>query len=503
MRRLSLGLQLAMILALAMITSLVVVVAVDRINAVHRSENDYYGTTDALALSLLELHAELPPEEFEIALELSRHPSNWLHVGPWDGLHPKDVRDEGWEAAILAQQVVSDRAVSAIRVGSRKFDYAPTRPPPGPRAVRSAPGALSIGDRPRPMLHRPPTDGSPHEWVTQPLPDNQDGIASSRGEPEYQRRERSVTVYTVALQTEQGGDWIVVYRLLRPPPLGGTISIAFYALLAGLCVAALALLIGRRVMTPFRQVAQQAELLGRGERAPEVPVAGPRDVREIVSAFNSMNARVSQATDYQIGLLRSLGHDLKGPLAAVSRLVSEVGPNDTRAQIETRLGNVQAIVEDIMSFSRAVMRDGDLEVTDMAAMLDAVIDEQADLGVDAIADTPGRMLLKCRANAMERCLRNLVENAIKYGGSVRATLAQEGDEAVIRIEDNGPGIPESEIESAFQPFYRLADDEGGTGLGLAIARTIVIDQGGTLALSNRTTGGLRAELRLPLNRTRL
>jgi signal transduction histidine kinase len=223
-------------------------------------------------------------------------------------------------------------------------------------------------------------------------------------------------------------------------------------------VALGALVLGRRVMAPFRRVSQRAELLGRGERAPDVPVEGPKDVREIVSAFNAMNARVSQATDYQIGLLRSLGHDLKGPLASVGRLVSTVGPEETRAQIETRLGSVQSIVEAIMSFSRAVMRDGALETTDMAAMLHAVVDEQADLGADAVAEAPDRLLLSCRVNAMERCLRNLVENALKYGGAVEARLFAQGDEAVIQIDDRGPGIPEDEIESAFQPFYRLADD---------------------------------------------
>lgn len=500
MRRLNLGHQLAMILALSMITSLLAVVAVDRVNEVHRSENEYHGGTDVLALTLLEQHARLSPEEFETAVALAQHPSNWIYFGPWDGLHPHDTRDTVWEGNLAQLENLRATPVDAVLVGRRTFGFAPVRPPPGD--VRRAPRALSIGDLPRQMLLQPPSDGSPRHWVVMP---NVAGFKPSFGLPPEAgaplRKPKTVEVYTVAMQPAGGNDWIVVYRLVRPPPLGGTISIALYALFAGGVVAGLALLVGRQVMTPFRRVARHAELLGRGERAPEVLVAGPRDVREIVSAFNSMNARVSQATDYQIGLLRSLGHDLKGPLAAVSRLVGDVGPCKTRDQIETRLGRVQLIVEDIIAFSRAVARDGNLEVTDMAAMLDTVIDEQADLGADAVAITPDRLLLKCRANAMERCLRNLVENALKYGGSVKATLRNDGDEAVIQIDDDGPGIPEDEIESSFQPFYRLADDDCGNGLGLAIARTIVIDQGGTLGLSNRTTGGLRAELHLPIART--
>jgi len=78
-------------------------------------------------------------------------------------------------------------------------------------------------------------------------------------------------------------------------------------------------------------------------------------------------------------------------------------------------------------------------------------------------------------------------------------LFVDGDEAVVQIDDTGPGIPESELETVFQPFYRIATDSKGTGLGLAIARTIAIDQGGTLTLQNLPTRGARAELRLPVN----
>jgi len=350
-----------------------------------------------------------------------------------------------------------------------------------------------------------PQDGKPRRWVLQPeLDEAGDVVIPSAtgpdGEP-IEPRSSKVQVYTVAMLPEGSEDWIVLHKCMRAPNVWGSIAIGLYSLMAAVVVAIVALLLGRLAMAPFRRVAHQAELLGRGDRASPVPVDGPRDVREIVTAFNRMNARVSQATDYQIGLLHSLGHDLKGPLASVKRLVGDVGPDETRAQIEHRLDSVQTIVNAIMSFSRAVLRDGELEVTDLAAMLNTVINEQADLGADAEAETPDRLLLTCRINAMERCLRNLVENALKYGGSVRATLFTDDSEAVIQIDDTGPGIPDDEIESAFQPFYRLADDTKGSGLGLAIARTIVIDQGGSLTLTNRPEGGLRAELRLPGLRT--
>jgi len=506
MKRLTLGQQLALILASAMVFLMALVIAIDWVNSVYEEINHDTGEADKNALQLLELRAKLDDEGFETARFLTARPDNWIIYGDWAGLHPWDVEDPVAAEQLMSTAQVGRAPVDELIVASRDFTY--YRIPRSARAasgpVRSAPAPLSINNQRRVFTRDMPQDGKPRPWVPQPVLDddgevviptytNADGeVVQASGSP--------VTVYTVAMLPQGSDDWIVLHKFMRAPNVGGTIAIALYSLIAAVIVAFIALLLGRRVMAPFRRLADQAELLGRGERAPEVPVEGPRDVREIVTAFNGMNARVSQATDYQIGLLRSLGHDLKGPLASVKRLAGGVQPHETRDQIETRLDCVQSIVEDIMSFSRAVTRDGELEVTDMAAMLNTVVDEQADLGIDAVADTPDRLLLTCRTNAMERCLRNLVENAVKYGGSVRASLTQEAGEAVIRIEDSGPGIPEYEVENAFQPFYRLADDERGSGLGLAIARTIVVDQGGTLTLSNRPEGGLRAELRLPLSR---
>ena len=94
--------------------------------------------------------------------------------------------------------------------------------------------------------------------------------------------------------------------------------------------------------------------------------------------------------------------------------------------------------------------------------------------------------VKCRVKATERAIRNLLENATKYGDQARTTLFRAGDMAVLWIDDEGPGIPEDMLDQVFAPFQRLAEDTGGSGLGLAIARTIAVDQGGTVRLEKPT-----------------
>jgi len=114
------------------------------------------------------------------------------------------------------------------------------------------------------------------------------------------------------------------------------------------------------------------------------------------------------------------------------------------------------------------------------------------------------LIYDCQPGALKRALTNLLDNAVKYGKRAQVAVATEGKAIEITIDDEGPGIPESELSKVFQPFYRIEDsrsrDTGGTGLGLAIAQSIVQAQGGELALANRSGGGLRASIKLPIDR---
>jgi signal transduction histidine kinase len=113
-----------------------------------------------------------------------------------------------------------------------------------------------------------------------------------------------------------------------------------------------------------------------------------------------------------------------------------------------------------------------------------------------------RLVARVRPLALRRALRNLVENAVAYGGCARVGLRREAGEAVVTVADDGPGIPEDQLERVFEPFVRLEDsrsrETGGVGLGLAIARSVVRAHGGELTLANRPGGGLTATVRLPL-----
>jgi signal transduction histidine kinase len=145
-------------------------------------------------------------------------------------------------------------------------------------------------------------------------------------------------------------------------------------------------------------------------------------------------------------------------------------------------------------------------MTELSALVADVADEFEDMGEDVTLGDTARIVLPVRATWLRRAMRNLVSNALRYGQRARVSLAREGNQAVLRVEDDGPGIPEGEIARMMEPFTRLEASRntatGGTGLGLTLARAIADQHGGSLVLANRVEAGriagLVATLRLPV-----
>lgn len=488
--RLSLRVQLALVLLATTLGLHLMMIAIDRVAEADRGRQRFRD------LAPMHFHAALPrvlgaSEELRpTVLRLIGDPAHHWSFGPRPELFESDETDPAYAARTLAWARRVGLPVDAVIVAGRSAPPSRYRgdTPPGVAMERSP--LLALGEAPRTALFERPMR-TPN-WVREEA--RPDGPPPTAG----------VRVYTIAMRIEGTGDWLALRALSRPPPVNASITKLLATVLGTLAVTGAGLLVGRRLMRPLGRLSEAAESIGRGERAEAIPLEGPSDLREIVRGFNRMGERVTQSVDYQLGLLRSLGHDLKGPMAAMRSMLASVGPDTTREQIERRLERMNAIVGAIMSFSRATMRDGAIEETDLAALVEAVVEERAEQGDDTLFEgvegkEPGEPLyVRLRFNAVERMLANVVANAVKYGGSARARIAIEGDEAVIRVDDDGPGVPPSEIEAVFQPFRRLATDGEGTGLGLAIVRTIAVDHGGSVRLYNRPEGGLTVEIRLPL-----
>ena len=230
-------------------------------------------------------------------------------------------------------------------------------------------------------------------------------------------------------------------------------------------------------------------------------------MRSTVQAFNLMRERLDRFVRDRTAMLAAISHDLRTPITSLRLHAELLDDERTKAKIIAALDEMQRMTEETLAFIREDMRREETRTVDLHALVDSVAADLADLGHEiAVSESAesaesGRVLVACRPVALRRAFRNLLENAGAYG--VRATARIVRDDTGLRvvIEDEGPGIPEIDLERVFEPFVRLEEsrsrDTGGTGLGLAIARTIVRGHGGDIRLENRVGGGLRATVALP------
>ena len=294
-----------------------------------------------------------------------------------------------------------------------------------------------------------------------------------------------------ARQPEQKADW--PYRML--------LSLA--VLLTA--VVALSLVAVHWAIRPLNALADAADELGRNIHRPPMEESGPVEVVRAARAFNTMQARLTAYLSERTSVLAAMSHDLKTPVTRLRLRAELLGDPQLRLKFTRDLEEMEAMVAATLDFLRGSGSPEAAQPLDMTALLESL---QADLSeVGSHVSIKGRPLRPYtgRPAALKRCLRNLVENAVKYGKSAFIEVDDNDDRLQILIRDQGPGIPETELKRVFEPFYRMegsrSRDTGGTGLGLTIAKSIAELHGGRLTLENRAAGGLDARLSLPRTST--
>ena len=272
--------------------------------------------------------------------------------------------------------------------------------------------------------------------------------------------------------------------------------------LMGLIVLAVATWAVRRVTAPLGVLSAAADRLGRDVTAEPLAEAGTIEMQRAARAFNRMQERLRRLIESRTQMLAALSHDLRTPLTLLRLRTEEVADADERDKMLATIGEMDEMIGTTLAFARDEVHAEPRRKVDIAALLASVVDDMADAGLPVTMTPAAPLIHDCQPGALKRALTNLLDNAVKYGKRAQAAIATVGNAIEIAIDDDGPGIPEAELARVFQPFYRVEDsrsrDTGGTGLGLAIAQSIVQAHGGELTLANRTGGGLRACIRLPV-----
>lgn len=277
-----------------------------------------------------------------------------------------------------------------------------------------------------------------------------------------------------------------------------TILIRFAAVALTAWVAA------RWLSNPIKHMAKAAEELGKNLNSQNInETSGPTEVRQASKVFNQMKARINQQIEERNRFLAAVSHDLRTPLTRLKLRAEKVNQPELQADIQSDISEMTGIIDTTLDYLRGNDRPEAECLLDIEALVRSMVEDAEECG-QSITVSGKASPLKLKPLAMRRCLNNLIENALRYGGKTAITIEESDIEVVIRIADFGPGIPEDQLEAVFAPFYRLDTSRnrntGGVGLGLSIARDMARKQGGSITLKNAEAGGLIATLVLPKQR---
>ena len=258
----------------------------------------------------------------------------------------------------------------------------------------------------------------------------------------------------------------------------------------------------RQATRPLRALAEAADALGPDMRPVRLPERGPSEVLRSVRAFNAMQGRIAGYVDERVRILAAISHDLQTPITRMRLRVDTMTEGVAQERLQSDLRELEDLVRDGIGFARSLHGAGEeVRTVDLDARLDSLVLDYHDAGRQVSLAGRAGIPVATRPRALRRIVCNLVDNALKFGGSAAIAVARGAGTVEIRVSDDGPGIPPDKLEAVFEPFYRLEAsrnrDTGGSGLGLAIARQLALSMQGTLSLHNRPEGGLEARLVLP------
>ena len=277
-----------------------------------------------------------------------------------------------------------------------------------------------------------------------------------------------------------------------------------------LAIVALAVAIGtypiiRRLTQRLEDLRRGVERWGEGDLSVRVRETGSDEVAFLARRFNQAAERVETLVKTHKSLLANASHELRSPLARIRMGLELMGSGTTptvRGEISRNIAELDQLIDEILLSSRLDAHESDLGTIEQVDLTGLAAEECARSGAELVEVNLGRAIVADGvARLLRRAIRNLLENARRYGdGLVTVEVKREGSQAVVRVSDQGPGVPSAERERIFEPFYRLhgvSERDGGVGLGLALVRSIATRHNGSVRCEGNSNGGATFVIHLP------
>ena len=250
---------------------------------------------------------------------------------------------------------------------------------------------------------------------------------------------------------------------------------------------------------PITALAKAAEKFGRGENVDEFKPSGAAEIRQAGYEFDRMRKRIMRHLNQRSEMLSGISHDLRTPLTRMKLQTAFIKNKDLADKLTEDINEMEKMLNEYLQFTSSSFIEKD-ELFDLSELMIEIINKYNNKNITK--NIPSRIYLNGRKNLIKRCLNNLIENSIKYGNKLNIELSKKKKNLIIKVEDDGPGIPENEYENVFKPFYKIdkgrADSKSSVGLGLSISSDIVRSHGGNIKLNKSNLNGLEVKIFLPV-----
>ncbi|HJM78438.1 MAG TPA: ATP-binding protein [Candidatus Pelagibacter bacterium] len=279
-------------------------------------------------------------------------------------------------------------------------------------------------------------------------------------------------------------------------------SIRIFALwitLPAILMITIAIIFLKNQTRPITKLAEASEKFGRGEDIEEFRPSGALEIRKAGLEFNKMRNRILRHLNQRSEMLSGISHDLRTPLTRIKLQLTMIKDNNLSKKLSEDIDEMEKMLSEYLQFASSGAKEKS-GTFDLSELVENIINKYENPNISKNYNK--RIYFNGRKNLIQRCINNLIDNSIKYGENINLIIEKKVSNIVISIEDDGPGIPESEYENVIKPFYKIdksrSESKSSVGLGLAISSDIIKSHGGDINFSKSNLGGLKVMISLPV-----
>jgi two-component system, OmpR family, osmolarity sensor histidine kinase EnvZ len=274
---------------------------------------------------------------------------------------------------------------------------------------------------------------------------------------------------------------------------------ALWITLPALLMISIAIIFLKNQTRPIVNLAKAAARFGRGENIDEYRPSGALEIRQAGLEFDKMRKRIVRHLTQRSEMLSGISHDLRTPLTRLKLQLSFIKNEELSKKMSLDIDEMEKMLNEYLQFTSSTYLEKD-ETFDISELIENIVNKYNNDNISK--KLISRVYIDGRKNLIQRSLNNIINNSIKYASKIEIELSKKSNNIIITVDDNGIGVPESEYQNVFKPFYKIdksrGDSKSSVGLGLSITSDIIKSHGGNIVLEKSPLNGLRVKIFLPL-----